>query len=280
MLFNTAVFNSRMFNGGTTIAEAYSADRLVFEDYSLSDGSVIVLTNLEDSGPTRDIVGDNVPMGDGMFITNDFFRERKIVARGYVKKSTAALLDAELDTIRKSLATREGNLDVTDNNSTAKRFVATLENYEELFADRQRYHLTICPFKASFVCKTPFGKARTYTSISLDTSTLETTQSVVNEGTYKAQPVVTLNFTAASSVTAVTLENETTGESITYTGSIAAGNVLVFDSENKQVTKAGAVQTFTGAFPTLLVGANLLTITVTGTSFTAYDTYKYRKTYL
>src|SRR4051794_19920789 len=99
MLFGSFLFGSNLFGPGSSIATVYSTDRIVFDDFSLSDGSVVVLTQLEDSGPTRDIIGDNVPRGDGMFITNAFFRERKIVAKGFVKKSTAALLDAELDTI-------------------------------------------------------------------------------------------------------------------------------------------------------------------------------------
>ena len=35
---------------------------------------------------------------------------------------------------------------------TAKRFVATCVNYEEMFADRQGYHITVCPWKARFTC--------------------------------------------------------------------------------------------------------------------------------
>jgi phage-related protein len=131
-----------------------------------------------------------------------------------------------------------------------------------------------------FVCRTPFGRARGYESTSLDMSTSPTSQSVVNSGTYAAQPVVTLNFSAASSVKAVLLENLTTGESITYTGAIAASDILIFDSETKAVTLNGTAVDFSGAFPTLEVGANLLRLTVSGASFMAYTTYAHLPAFL
>ncbi|HYH63805.1 MAG TPA: hypothetical protein VD866_03810, partial [Urbifossiella sp.] len=199
---------------------------------------------------------------------------------GYVKHTSAALLDAYLDTIRRTLRTPRGELDVTDAAGTVKRFLATVDNFDEMFAGRERYHLTICPFVIRFRCLTPFGKARGYTSTSLALTTSPTVQSVVNDGTYFAQPVVTLNFTAASAVAGATLLNATTGESITYTGSLAAGDILVFDGEQKQVTLNDTVVDYSGAFPTLDVGANLLSATVPGSSFAAYATYKFRRTYL
>src|SRR4051812_29298613 len=106
MFFGSHVFGSRMYGGGSTIAEMFSTDRVVFEGLSLSDGSEIVLTGLEDSGPTREVVGDSVPRGDGMFITADYFRERKITAQGYVKAATKAAMATKLDLIRKTLRTR------------------------------------------------------------------------------------------------------------------------------------------------------------------------------
>lgn len=280
MLFNTKLFNTGMLNGGTTIATVYSTDTLVFENFSLSDGSTMIMTDLIVSGPTREIVGGPMPRGDGQYVTADYFREYTIEARGIVKMGTLALLDAQIDTIKKKLRTREGNLDYIDGNGTVKRFIATVDNFEEMFAARQRYHVTICPFVIRFKCMTPFGKSRTITSTSLSITSSPTVQSVVNAGTYKAQPIVTLLFSAASSVTVVNIANTTKGESIQYSGSVAANDILVFNSEQKTVTKNGTAVDFTGAFPSVDPGGNLMTVTITATSFTAYTTFTHRDTYL
>src|SRR4051794_3316108 len=114
MLFDTRQFNTALLNGGTTIATVYSTDRIVFEDFSLSDGTVMILTDLEDSGPTREIEGDSVPRGNGLYVTADYFRERKLTARGYVKAASASAMATQLDTIRESLRAREGALDVIE----------------------------------------------------------------------------------------------------------------------------------------------------------------------
>jgi hypothetical protein len=280
MLFNAKLFNTAMFDGGTTIAPVYSTDAAVFEDFSLSDGTHMVLTEPPKFGPTRDPATDAVPRGHGMYKNSALFRVNTIELRGYVKHTSAALLDAYLDTLRMTLEAEDGNLDLIDQNGTVKRYVATCDNFEEMFADRQRYHLTICPFAIRFRCFDPFGKARDYTSQSyFGMSTSGTVQSVVNPGTRKARLVLGLLFSAASSVTAITVTNSTTGEAITYTGAVAAGDALVFDGENLRVTKNSTAGTFTGAFPTLAVGANLLAVTVTGASFTLSSTIKYRRTY-
>jgi phage-related protein len=281
MLFNTKLFNTAMFSGGSTLTSALSTDTLAFEGFSLSDGSIMVMTSLKFLGPTRELVGAQVPRGDGGFITADYYRETVIEVEGILRRSTAAALDAYMDTVRKSLRRREGNLDYTDQNGTVKRFVVTMDDYEDLFAGREAYHITFCPWKVRFKCKTPFGRSRLYTYSSFSTSVSPSYRSVLHSGTTFAQPVFTLYFSAASSVTGINLSNNTTGEQIDLAGlSVSAGNLFIIDSENKTVTKNGTANDFTGAFPGLEVGSNVFVLTVTGTSFTASATIKHRTTYL
>lgn len=278
--FNKFVFNSNLYGGGQFPVTHYSTDTLVFEGFSLSDGTVMTMTDLKISGPSREFIEGGVPRGDGKFLIADYFREYQVEASGIVRKSTAALLDAELDTIRKSLRVTNGELDYTNAAGTVKRFVATLANPEGLFADRQGYHITFCPWTAVFRCFTPFPTARGYTSQTLSLSSSPENDVVVNAGTVRARPVFILIFTAATSITALTVANATTGESITYTGSVAANDIFEFDCENLRVLKNGTASAFTGGFPRLEVGSNVITYTVTGSSFAAIATAKYKMSYL
>jgi hypothetical protein len=59
-----------------------------------------------------------------------------------------------------------------------------------------------------------------------------------------------------------------------------SADAFIFDGETKTVTKNGTAVDFTGSFLTLAVGANLVSTTVTGTSFSLDMTSKYRATYL
>lgn len=284
MKFNSKQFNVGMLNGGETIAEVFSTDRVVFEGFSISDGATMLMTDFKFSGPSRDLVGGKVPRGDGEYLTASYFREFVIEASGIVTKSTAALLDAYLDTIKRSLRTQEGNLDITDSNSTVKRFIATVDNFDDMFAGRQGHDVTKCPWTIRFRCKTPFGRSRTYNSTFLSFTTSPTNQVITHSGTIHAQPVVILNFIAASSVTVVNVKrvdaDGATLEEIEYSGSVAANDTVIFDSEEKTVTKNATEVNYTGSFPTLDCGSNIIKITITGTSFTAESTIKHLTTFL
>lgn len=280
--FNVAKFNERQFNGGL-LSEVFSTDLIVFNGFSISDGTIMICTDLLDSGPTREIIGGRVPRDDGEYVNADYWREKTIVAKGIVIRSTSALLEAYLDTIRKSLRTREANLDIT-RNSVVRRYVATLEGMDQLFAERQRYHVTLCPWTATFLCKTPFSKARSYTSLTEGTSTTPTTITITNGGTYKAKATVYVIFSAASSVTVVNIQRTnaagTVLEEIEYSGTVAAGDAIIFDGENRTVKKNGTEVAYTGSFLFADPGTSLFKLTVTGTSFTADYTVNTKDTFL
>src|SRR4051812_16144292 len=105
--YGTFLGGTSLFGGGSFVTPMYSADSLVFYDtsenaFSLSDGTEMILTDLRISGPSRELIGGDVPRGDGKFLTADYFREYEIEAEGVAIQSTAALLDAYLDTVKKN----------------------------------------------------------------------------------------------------------------------------------------------------------------------------------
>src|SRR5688572_2770884 len=108
MLFNTKLFNTGLFNGGVTNNTVLSTDRIVFDGFSLSDGTTMVLSEVTDSGPLRELPGGRVPRGHGEYLTGDYFRSRVLEARGVVLVASLSALDTQLDTIRKRLSKREG----------------------------------------------------------------------------------------------------------------------------------------------------------------------------
>jgi hypothetical protein len=282
-LFGTKLFNGfgSLLNGGNTAATVYTTDSVAFEGVSLNDGTNIVLTRHPLKGPSRSVLGGDIPRDDGQYMTGSYFRETEIILEGYLKAASKSAMATLIDSLCLTLSTQEGNLDIVEDDGTVKRFAATCVNYADQFAGRAFYHLTIVPFTLRFTCKVPFGKARGYTSYYTGLTT-SGNQSVVNGGTYKSKPVFILNFSAASGVTAVEIENTTTGESITYTDpvAIAAGDILEFDAEMIRVRKNGVEADYGGTFPKLETGVNVIAVTVTGTSFQAGLTTKFRTTYI
>lgn len=280
MLFDEKPYDGDLYDGGNVLAEVFSNDAIVFDGFSLNDGTSVVAREIRISGPSREFLEGSIPRGDGKFLTDDRFREYVIEVEGRIRADTAAELDALIDTMKKRLRKRERPLDYTPANGAVRRFTATLANFDTLFAGREHYHVTFHPFLARFVDKGPFPKSRSYTSIMASLSTSPRNETVYVEGTKEAQPVVILIFSAASSVTAVAIANTTTGETITHTGSIVAGDWIEFDSENMRVRKNGTQVNFSGPFPSLDLGSNTFSFTVTGTSFAATATIKWKTRYL
>lgn len=282
MLFNKSLFNTGLFDGSLTSNTVYSSDYVVFEGFSLSDNANLITQDIAYSGPTTSIQGGSVPRDHGEYTTARYFRENTIEIRGFVKAASGALMDAELDTIRKNLRKREGNLDLTDLNGTAKRFVATVDNFESMFTGRKGFHVTICPFVIRFKCRTPFGRARSY-SYSSSVLTSSGNISAYHAGTTAGSPLITLAFDSASSVTTVDVKrldsNGATLEEIQYIGTVASGDIVVFDSEQKAVRKNSTSLAYSGGLLTIDAGTNLFSFTIDGT-FTCTATVAWKTTYL
>lgn len=279
-MFNTFNFNTTVFNGLAALIPEVASDTIIYNDYSLQNTDIITSILLQDSTPNRDFLTSAVPRSDGQIINGDFWRRKKIKLSGIIKKSTNALLEAEIDAMKKALAVSEGVLDITVA-GTIRRYYATLTNGHDMFSQRQNYHVTFCPFQVEFESSDPFGKSVDYNAAGwLDETSLVLNEQVNNDGTVRAKPVVILNFTAANTVAAVSFKNNTTNEEIKITTTIVAGDYLKFDAEEMQVTLNGVEQDYTGAFPTLDTGANSFTITVTGTSCTYDLTVKHKTPYL
>lgn len=87
-----------------------------------------------------------------------------------------------------------------------------------------------------------------------------------SNGNAYAWPKFTFNLSAAAAID-ITLENTTTGEAFTYSGSDVAA-VVVVDCDAQTVTDGAGnsfIGLFDGVFPRLMPGANAFTLTLNGT---------------
>lgn len=278
--YNLKQYHDQLYGAEGSLISVLSTDLLVFEGFSLSDLTSTTTTDLLDSTPTRELSQGKVPRDDGKNYYADYWRDKRIEARGLVEAATQLALDQYLDTIRKNLRKPNGNLDVTRPGMDTRRYIATLDNPETLFADRERTHITICPFHAIFTCLSPFGEDIDYTAQSVSVTASPQVDAITNGGTIEAKPVFVFAVNAANTVTVLNIQNDTTGDEIEYSGTVAAGDVFVFDSENLQVLKNSVAVDYTGVFPKLDVGSNVLRFTVTGTSFDIRVTTKMKRRWL
>ena len=199
-MFNSFVYNSTNYGALALVSGAAGGDNIVFNDYSLQSADVVSQILLQDSTPDRDFGTSAVPRGDGQIINGDFWRKKNIQVSGVIHKTTNALLEAELDAMKKALAVSEGVLDIKVA-GVVRRYLATLVDGHNMFNQRKNYHVTFCPFQVEFQSCEPFGKSVLYNASGfLSQSVLVLNEQVNNDGTTHAKPVIILNFTAANTV--------------------------------------------------------------------------------
>lgn len=237
-----------------------------FDSHNLESAYLLVNKLNKSDSASRDIQSETLSFQDGFNVVSNFWRSRTITIGGTIDATGSQHLADTLDTLKQNLSGVNKNLDV-DYGTGTRRYKATLSRFS---APEEFYNITHLPYTAEFLCQ-PFGYGTSQINLSSNDITASShTEAFTFSGTYKPQPIITLTANAASSVTAISIANTTTGDTITVTTAIAANDVIVINTETHKATKNGTQIDFTGPIPEFLAGSNSLTITFTGTSLT-YD---------
>jgi len=233
-----------------------------FNGHDLESSYLIINRLNKSDAPIRELQSENLSFQDGHSIVTDFWRSRTISIGGMINATSSAHLGDLLDTLKGDLSAKEKNLDV-DYGGATRRYVGTLVG---LNAPEEFYNINHLPYTAEFLCQ-PFGKATSTTTFtSNDVTASSETDSLTIVGSYKPQPIIQLTFDTASSVTAVSFENTTTGDTIEIEEAISATDVLIIDTETHKVTLEGTQVDFDGPMPDFTTGSNSFTITTDSTS--------------
>jgi hypothetical protein len=97
------------------------------------------------------------------------------------------------------------------------------------------------------------------------------TDEVDLEGTYTPLPKFTVNISAATNVSQVTLTNITTGDKVDVTRTYAAGERLVIDTKKKDVSVNGISVDYDDVLPRFILGENDVQVSIASTSLETID---------
>ena len=240
------------------------ANSVKFDSVELNATPYFPRTAKHESFPERQVGTMQPSREDGDIFMYERFGKKIITMTGHLCGTSQADFESKKDTMSELLSRVEKNLDFDWNGST-RRYVATCSRFE---LDRDHYNISNCPFIIEFVVSGGVGKDTSITvekhAVSLNANPYSFTSTFA--GSAAPKPVITIEIGAwFTNPMGVMLENVTTGEKIVFnkqTGHLASGDTIVFDFENKKVTLEGVEQKFYGSFPTLIIGANSLKITV------------------
>ena len=144
----------------------------------------------------------NKPDIDGVGLNSYFLRAKTVTLNGTLKASTKQELEQLINTMLGQLAIPNRTLQVL-NAGNYYRAPAYCTNLNAIFK-REHFHNTFVPFSVVFQVNSPFWESVILNSLAYNrTATL--TEEIINTGTAKAEPVITISFTSATTVTEITL---------------------------------------------------------------------------
>lgn len=202
---------------------------------------------------------------------------RVISLHGIFQKTSAALMETELKSMRKACYTKDYRLYATQNANEFYEIECFNFDFDYLGI------LTTVEVIVDFLAADGFRYYKDQTTDTKNPVVSGTPYTVNNGGDTEVSPVIT--YTAGGTQTKVKIQNDQdAGKYFEYTGSLALNDILKIDCQEGTVEKNGVddIANFSAgsSFINLASGDNTITVTVTGTLGTSICVFKFRKRWL
>ena len=243
----------------TPIPVSATVEDLSFNGYGLQNSNIKSLFEDPFASGSVSYNTSDVPQDDGKIYQSRFWREKTFKIKGIIVCDTQTLLEAKIDEIKKNIAAPEGLLKYKRWNGTYREIHCTLVNE---IIKREHFNIDWISFEFEFKTNDPFWRDSIQDNRIYSWITSNLLESITNTGSESSPPQTYFSFLSASWTTsvAITLQWRT----ITWTGGITTGDLLVIDCLNKEVRKNNIIQDYTWTFQKLVVGVNPITYTIDG----------------
>lgn len=214
---------------------------------------------------------------DGLKIPNTTIKSQTFKLKGNVVDNSLSTARTNFDAIVKAI----NSLRIKPNGDREPKNLYLFDDrlikvFLDDFANDYQGALKIMKFDARFVAPEAFhqyiNKLRKAQAIAASPTSFTVT---VNGNTY-SKPQIKVTAPGGGSITTLTIQNLTTGQSFSYTGTIAAGNSLVVDTDllTVQNNSADDLTNFTGDLDMILLpGDNAMKFTGTTGGTVRVDWY-------
>ena len=249
-----------------------------FDGNNLSDLAGVTFTKRKtNSLPVRDSKVYKLARSDKSVLTSSEYVNKVISISGNITGDSRWQVEERLESLKALIQFSEKEL-LVDQGPRQLRYTATMQSITE------EVEGGLITFTIEFICSDPMGYEQTDSTLlqPQHVASADTTFALDVDGSYKAEPVITVSLTTVTGGTGatMTLKNNETGQGITITRDFADGDIIEVDCLNKRLTVNGADTDFTGLFPNFFPGNRVLgyvdNFTTRHLSITA--TYKKRYT--
>jgi len=245
-MYNENIYNLEPYNVEWAWVQALTQDNITFNGLSLQNENFIISSTTFDNSHLIENDIFNRPLTDWVWELNFFFREKVVTMTWYIKSDNAENLNNEVDRIKKIILQNSKNLDIKVN-WTIRRALATCINADSLFI-REHYHITFLPIEIQFRAS-EFFKETIRQNITLSWKTAWFIEELYNDWSAKSNPLITITFNSATSVTEIIFTNS--DNNITINETILSWDIVQIDVEEKQVLINDAEVDYSWIFPRL-----------------------------
>ncbi len=226
-----------------------------FDSYSLQADGVYTTDTDVFSAPAVNINAEKLAEADGSVIVKTQLDPKVFKCEGYMQAATTAALDTLIDTFKTNLNKVSANFDI-DYAGGTRRYIATPRN---MIISRPK-GLNSAGWSVEFYCASPVGYDTTTSTLLASTVVTSATSqlSITNDGSYIAQPLITVTLTSGTGLTtskSISISNDTNLRGITVTRDWTAADVLEIDCLNQTVYVNNVSVEYTGQFPKWSSGA-------------------------
>lgn len=253
------------------------ATNISFNGYDLQNANILSSMFPHESMPDRRLSEAQLTLREGFDVLDGSFEKKYIPVEGRLVAASKQALDTLIDEFHYQLRVVDGTLDI-DFDGTTRRYLATVR---KLDIPRRAHHINNVPFRIDFVCQ-PIGFDPNLQSIGQSNITTSPwTAEYTLSGGYKPLPVIYIDVNSATTMTAIEVATNVTGDSITVAQTFAANDSLIINTEEKSVLYNGAESDYTGIFPEFRgVVSDRITITTISSAHDFDLTLEYYKRYL
>lgn len=202
----------------------------------------------------------------GQIIPGNEHGEKTLAMSGKVYGTTMTAARTAFDAMLQSLTPNEKDIYLYD------------DRVSRCFLDSEEHNyiaaLRVVTFSLKWAMQSPFETSLQRYRSAQTISSSPTTWTITNNGTVYTKPRI--RFVAGgASITSCTIENLTTGQVWSFTGTVTAGNTLEVDFENSTLTNNGvdSPQYSVGDYPQLQINPGANQFKFTGSNCTIYVDY-------
>lgn len=246
---------------------------VIFEgnDLSLLDGGDLYNHNFYNL-PIRDIKTHKIARESLSIITSSEYTYKDVTVWIDICKGTRELTERSLQQLKAMLQAQNGILKVKQAGEWYQ-YTATMNELNVEFDGHNAY------VQIGFLASTPIGRSvETFSLFNMvGTTTPSRAQTFFVDGSYVAQPIINITINSVTGSGNMSISNARTGQGITFSENLVAGDIIEIDTAGKSITRNGSEIDFMGMFPEFPSGTQQVQYNDTFTSRTVDVTAQYNK---